>query len=274
MFSLSLIILDIRGIGEIVGASNVEPSSARGSDDEGASQPMKASPLTDAELDRLGDTLSRFRKPTAMNLEQLDGFFTALICSPDTVMPSEYLHEIWGGEMADEEAFADQQVLQEILDLVMRHWNSIAQMLQSGKTFLPVLLKDEDGIAHANDWPEGFMRGVALRNEDWLELFDDEERGGSLVPILALAHEHDPDPDLRPYAEPVDADRREKLIVGVAAGVPAIYRYFEPHRRQAARSDKESATYRRVTPKLGRNDPCSCGSGKKYKQCCGKVTLH
>lgn len=29
--------------------------------------------------------------------------------------------------------------------------------------------------------------------------------------------------------------------------------------------------YRRDTPKLGRNDPCSCGSGKKFKKCCGKA---
>ena len=27
---------------------------------------------------------------------------------------------------------------------------------------------------------------------------------------------------------------------------------------------------RRETPKIGRNDPCSCGSGKKYKKCCGR----
>jgi uncharacterized protein YecA (UPF0149 family) len=27
--------------------------------------------------------------------------------------------------------------------------------------------------------------------------------------------------------------------------------------------------YRRETPKLGRNDPCFCGSGKKYKKCHG-----
>jgi SEC-C motif-containing protein len=26
----------------------------------------------------------------------------------------------------------------------------------------------------------------------------------------------------------------------------------------------------RATPKVGRNDPCPCGSGKKYKHCCGK----
>jgi uncharacterized protein len=160
---------------------------------------MTASPLKDTELDRLGDALGRFRSPTAMNLEQLDGFFTALICCPDMVMPSEYLHEIWGGEMADEEAFADQQALQNFLDLVMRHWNSITQTLQSGGAFLPVLLQDEHGVAHANDWAKGFMRGVALRNETPLELVNDEERGGALVPILALAHEHDPDPEMRPY---------------------------------------------------------------------------
>lgn len=28
-------------------------------------------------------------------------------------------------------------------------------------------------------------------------------------------------------------------------------------------------TYRRETPKVGRNEPCPCGSGKKYKKCCG-----
>ena len=32
-----------------------------------------------------------------------------------------------------------------------------------------------------------------------------------------------------------------------------------------------SEPYRRDTPKLGRNDPCHCGSGKKYKKCHGAV---
>ena len=30
------------------------------------------------------------------------------------------------------------------------------------------------------------------------------------------------------------------------------------------------ATPKKAAPKVGRNDPCPCGSGKKYKQCCGK----
>ena len=47
-------------------------------------------PLTDAELDRLGDFLKGCKGGKAMNVERLDGFFAALIAGPETVMPSEY----------------------------------------------------------------------------------------------------------------------------------------------------------------------------------------
>src|SRR5215210_7579097 len=176
--------------------------------------------------------------------------------------------------MADEDAFANPQQLKGFLDLVMRHWSAIAETLQSGDVFLPLLLEDDDGVAHANDWAHGFMRGMALRQEDWAELMEDEDHGGWLVPILALAHEHDPDPSMPPYREPMSADRREQLIVGIAAGVTAMYRYFEPRRRMQADLRGRQATHRRAVPKIGRNDPCACGSGKKYKQCCGRPTLH
>ncbi len=35
--------------------------------------------------------------------------------------------------------------------------------------------------------------------------------------------------------------------------------------------DAKPTTVRRTQPKVGRNDPCPCGSGKKYKQCCGRA---
>jgi hypothetical protein len=77
-----------------------------------------------------------------------------------------------------------------------------------------------------------------MRRDSWVTLMDDEEQAGSLVPILALAHENHPDPEMRPYKEPISAEMREKLIVGAATGVAAIYDYFEA---------------------------CPCGSGKKFK---------
>ncbi|MDY4152253.1 MAG: preprotein translocase subunit SecA [Treponema sp.] len=50
----------------------------------------------------------------------------------------------------------------------------------------------------------------------------------------------------------------------------------ESARRQAqnsvmqTRTQSSTVTVRRSSPKVGRNDPCPCGSGKKYKQCCGR----
>ena len=58
-------------------------------------------PLTDAELDHLGAFLKSCKGGRAMNLEELDGFFAALIAGPETVMPSEYNREVFGGERSE-----------------------------------------------------------------------------------------------------------------------------------------------------------------------------
>jgi yecA family protein len=145
-------------------------------------------PLTDAELDRLDEVLKRFGDKRAMNLEVVDGFFAALICSPDNVPPSEYLPEIWGGDMINEDVFAAQPILRELISLVTRHWNVISHTLRSGDVFTPLLLEDEHGVARGNDWANGFMRGMEMRREDWAPFLGDDEHGGSLVPLFLLWH--------------------------------------------------------------------------------------
>jgi uncharacterized protein len=156
----------------------------------------------------------------------------------------------------------------------LRHWNVIVDTLQSGEVFLPLLLEDANGTTRANDWANGFLRGMDLRKSEWAILLNDEEHGGWLVPILALAHEHDPDPEMRPYKEPISAEAREKLIVGAAAGVTGIYRHFKTQRLIEKELYGNANTFRRSMPKVGRNDPCPCGSRKKFKQCCGGMMLH
>ena len=113
---------------------------------------MQSEPLTDAEFERLSGILGRFDNKQPMNLEQLDGFLAALICGPEIVRPSEYLPVIYGSDMVLEDSFGSQSVLQDFLSLIMRHWNVIADTLHSGDVFLPLLLEDESGISHANDW--------------------------------------------------------------------------------------------------------------------------
>jgi uncharacterized protein YecA (UPF0149 family) len=78
---------------------------------------------------------------------------------------------------------------------------------------------------------------------------------------------------MRPYKDAIGAEKREELIVGMAAGVMGTYRHFEAQRLLGTEPLRNAATFRRTTPKIGRNDPCPCGSGNKFKQCCGKTTI-
>ena len=228
--------------------------------------------LTDAEFERLGDFLEGVG-PSAMNLEMLDGFFAALICGPDTVMPSEYLPQVWGEDFS----FDSDEQAGEVFGLLMKHWNVISgellRTLQEPHVYLPVLLQDEAGVVRANDWALGFMRGVQMRPQSWREFLDSDEHGGPMVVIMLLAHEHDADPEMRP--PPVPADKREDLLIELTAGLTRIYRYFEPHRRALARTGQLEPR-RREGPKIGRNEPCPCGSGRKYKHCCASsaVVVH
>jgi uncharacterized protein len=85
---------------------------------------LKNGPLTDAELDRVGDFLIACEGDNAMNLEELDGFFATLIAGPEMVMPSEYHREVFGGDLSEACGFTSSKEADEIMGLMMRHWNS------------------------------------------------------------------------------------------------------------------------------------------------------
>jgi uncharacterized protein len=53
-------------------------------------------------------------------------------------MPGEYLPVIWGGEMSDENAFSSLEEANEVLQLIMRHWNSIIAELEKTSVYLPL----------------------------------------------------------------------------------------------------------------------------------------
>src|SRR5260370_34706538 len=113
-------------------------------------------------------------------------------------MPSEYYREVFGGEMSEACEFGSLDEANDILGLMMRHWNTLAGALFKDEVYGPVLLEDEDGMAHGNDWAFGFMRGMGMRHDGWAELVNDEEHGGCLIPMMMLCHEHDEDPEMRP----------------------------------------------------------------------------
>ena len=221
-------------------------------------------PLTDAELERLGGFLRGLKNPAHLTLEGLDGLFCALIAGPDTVMPSEYLPVVWGGQMADEDAFASDAEAEELLGLMMRHWNAIVDEYEKERVYLPLLDEPDEKGVPGRRWARGFMRGIAMRRGGWVPMLRDEQEG-HLLTIALVAGEVDPTWPETPLTE----ELREKIEALLGAGAGRSYHRFAVERRAAARLERESHTVRRASAKVGRNEPCPCGSGRKFKQCCG-----
>ena len=70
--------------------------------------------------------------------------------------------------------------------------------------------------------------------------------------------------------------KRTQTVRITGEGLENVNNVFSPKNRQSVKAPEKSGeeTVRKPIvnegPKIGRNDPCPCGSGKKYKQCCGK----
>ena len=227
--------------------------------------------LTESELSKLDDVLGRVRGGDIQNVEMLDGFLAALVCCPEFILPSEYLAVLLNSETDDSDyLFESKEEYKRFYELVNRQWHHISHQLHSENAYVPLVLKDEDGKYQANDWALGFLFGTELRKEPWCDLAKDVEEGLAMLPIFALAYEHDEDLEIRPFNGPIDDKNREDLFIGAAVGVMNIFKFFSKQRELDARSAE--AVVRSGT-KPGRNAPCPCGSGRKFKQCCGRRSM-
>jgi preprotein translocase subunit SecA len=74
---------------------------------------------------------------------------------------------------------------------------------------------------------------------------------------------------LREESEVDELERRQQEIS--QAGLELQHAEAAPTRAESPQQEQEPATFIRDTPKVGRNEACPCGSGKKYKQCHGKL---
>ena len=158
--------------------------------------------LTPTELDWLAGFLASDQVPEpTLSMEQLDGFFAALVIGTELVLPSEYLPALWGS-VGDAPVYDSVEQAQFVMDLLTRHWNTIAHRLNDEFLHTPFLFPaaDED---QGREWAEGFMLSVQLRHEAWMPLKRDAAVGSLLVALFSLAAdgtEQDievPDPEMR-----------------------------------------------------------------------------
>ncbi|HRN62390.1 MAG TPA: UPF0149 family protein [Luteimonas sp.] len=234
--------------------------------------------LDDNQIERLSELLEQRAVPfKGFNLEALDGFLSALVVAPSLVLPSEWQPLVWGGKPprwdSEDEAF-------QVQDLLMGHWNMCAARVRHGSDELPDHLAPlmwlpedpeltgeealhEDELDVGGDWALGFFTAVSLREAEWDRWLDEHDWIEEIFDQLdRLASGEAVNPD-DPTAEATPVSYRERLAIVV--GLPDMLADLNHHRVDAL--TPRAPIRREATP--GRNDPCPCGSGKKYKKCCG-----
>ena len=205
-------------------------------------------PFDEAAQQRLIElTEDKAAEGSTMRADEIQAFMLALLSGPDEVPIPIWLPEVLGDQS---DAFSEQEV-QEIQDLVLRLTADLRQSLEAGE------------LPDFYTWCNAYLYALDVVETDWFEAVDDENFEDLFYPVMALGGVY----DAHEGGEAVLnlTDKELTLLEGELPHVLLdIYRYWQAiiHKPQTVRREGE---------KTGRNDPCPCGSGKKYKACCGKT---
>lgn len=190
-------------------------------------------------------------------IEAVDGFIASLFCGPKQPRKAEWMTVIWKGEAPP----ADEPIVDEINDAVMKLYSETYYWLTREQQYSPIFLHqnfadDEDRMLAARLWSVGFLQGHNIHGEHWQGGLPEKIRY-AMSPMLVIGMS-DENLDKSGLLAP-DEDKqaiREQLIETLPHAVTTLYKHW--HEEKASQ-------------KVGRNEPCPCGSGKKYKKCCGAV---
>jgi len=229
----------------------------------------------ETDIDRLEEVLLSLDNDEAMLVDELDGFLTGILVCPDMVVPHRWLHLVWGSEGPDEVApFADAKEANAFIGLVMLRYNSIAtDLLNAPGGFEPLLSEDtRNGEVLWEMWMAGFEKAMQLCPEGFAKLLHADDRTAAAYRrLLYLAF-------LGSNTDSSRSDEDEAVFATAHTEIAGLVETLQAWRlkndvagfQMPERGFATAPPSRPAWPgKVGRNDPCPCGSGKKYKKCCG-----
>lgn len=201
--------------------------------------------LSDAEFERLAEACDEH---SPFDIDGLIGMFHALAVGPGEVPRAEWVPAVFPNFDANTKD-ADS-----ITSLAARLYYEIVSAVEGGEHLIPM----PEEVETCESFAAGYSIGVRLdsrwtSNEDAMALAQAVTYLGGHTDLLddetidVIEREFAPDPK---------AGIREELMGIVAATYETFHGPWKP------------PTVNRSAPKVGRNDPCPCGSGKKFKQCC------
>jgi hypothetical protein len=218
-----------------------------------------------------------------MSLFGLYGLFYGCHAAPRPVMPAEFLPLIFGEEGAQFETDEDAQAM---LDNVLSLWDLLGQCdAETEGLALPEIDYEADAegatyrIYDALALVGYFLEGLEIGGITFEELERKRKneteallRTTDLLNAYAGLIEKEKGPDNKKLEEAIEAiGRAELIIAGSLAGITAGLKGERLHSAGQSRQGPKAKLTGFQEIKVGRNDPCPCGSGKKYKKCCGLV---
>jgi uncharacterized protein len=201
----------------------------------------------------------------AMSALELEGYLTGIIVAPSPIRPSLWMAGLWD----DEPVFDDMAQLQSVFEAVGLMFNTLStrierslQRLEAERIcdYRPAFQPTEGKPSHeaVRTWARGFWKAMGLAPAEWRALAADERLQPVIMPLVGFIEIEDPE------FEP--AEDIEERLDGAAANIPRAILLLRKIAQLRASRTSAAGPARRA--KIGRNDPCPCGSGKKYKRCC------
>jgi uncharacterized protein len=244
------------------------------------------------EIDTILDDL-RIRNDETPQWEFCEGFMAAVICCRRAIPPAEYIEVLLGisPDGSGEGSFADAAQEARFMELWNQRWAEVrtaldteVQALDDERAYQPEVmdirgaiaslseaeraeLGNDDVPAFAQVWALGFMFAVESWSDEWASPRDKDAAkwlDTSLQAIVALTEDDEGEPEVSPFDDDTPPTMSVARLNAFADAVWAVYDLREIWRNLGPRVE---TVRKEATP--GRNDACSCGSGKKFKKCCG-----
>ena len=213
------------------------------------------------------------RPAGTLSYHELQGFLFTVVSAPELIQPSEWLPIIVAGEDVD---YANVEQAEAVIGQIMALYNTTNAAVLDPPTLLPAdcplrddVLANFEEDAPIAQWSRGFLHGHQWLEELWEETVPEEldDELGSILMTLSFFSSR----------EIAEGDQSfEAMADAIHRVLPtAVAQYARMGRLIATVLAERDAEAGDAAPsvKVGRNEPCPCGSGKKYKRCCG-ATVH
>ena len=230
-------------------------------------------------FDQLVSALNDY--PNAMDASSLHGFLTALAIGPNEVLKQSWLQAILNTSAKTAPAETMEALKNRVMLAVDQTLDEIA-----GKRFHPQIDISDAGNKTLKAWCSGFQQATLLAASKW-KAFHDVCPDAAHISMTITAFIQ---PEVAEAAFSIPQEKHEAFVAKKApllgAAIEAYYQmlikmggketantnpFYDKNELNETRQNHQSSrveTNAREQLKAGRNGPCPCGSGKKYKKCC------